>query len=95
MAAAERWGAVKGPARLDRELTPLESIGPLRFGMSVDEVAALLPGMTELRRFQADPSFRETLGVEFGTAPAEPAAYTYFFDRRCSASWSTRSTDPR
>lgn len=82
MAAAELRGAVKGPARLDWELMPLDGVGPLRFGMPIDEVAAVLPGMTELRRFQADPSFRETLGVEFGTGRAEPAVYAYFVDGR-------------
>lgn len=50
--------------------------------MRITEVAAALPGMTELRRFQADPSFPETLGVEFGTGREEPAAYSYFVDGR-------------
>jgi hypothetical protein len=74
--------AVKGSARLSWELMPLESVGPLSFGMRVAEVAAVLPGMSELRRFEADPSFRETVGVEFGTGPAEPAVYSYFVDGR-------------
>ncbi|MFJ8060955.1 hypothetical protein [Streptomyces sp. NPDC096142] len=56
----------------------LEGVGPLRFGMPITEVAAVLPGMAELRRFRADPSFREILGVEFGTERAEPAVYAYF-----------------
>jgi hypothetical protein len=82
MVAAELRGAVKGPARLDWELMPLEGVGPLCFGMRVTEVAAVLPGMAELRRFQADPSFREILGVEFGKGCAEPAVYAYFIDGR-------------
>ncbi|WP_326793269.1 hypothetical protein OHA79_43715 [Streptomyces sp. NBC_00841] len=82
MAAAELRGAAKGPARLDWELMPLEGVGPLCFGMRIAEVAAVLPGMTELRRFQADPSFQETVGVEFGTGRAEPAVYAYFVDGR-------------
>lgn len=61
MAAAELRGAVKVPTRLEWELMPLEGVGPLCFGMRITEVAAvLLPGMAELRRFQADP-FRDTL----------------------------------
>lgn len=82
MAAAEVQGAVKKPARLQWELMPLEGVGPLCFGMRINQVAAVLPGMTELRRFQADPSFREILGVEFGTGCAEPAVYAYFMDGR-------------
>lgn len=82
MAAAEVQGAVKKPARLQWELMPLEGVGPLCFGMRINQVAAVLPGMTELRRFQADPSFREILGVEFGTGRAEPAVYAYFMDGR-------------
>lgn len=82
MAAAELRGAVKGPARLDWELMPLDGVGPLLFGMPIDEVAAVMLGMTELRRFQADPSFRENLGVEFGTRRAEPAVYAYCVDGR-------------
>ena len=78
MAEEEPQSAVTEPAPADWELMPLESVGPLRFGMRVTEVAAVLPGMTEVRRFQADPSFPETLGVEFGTGPAEPAVYAYF-----------------
>ncbi|QMV24715.1 hypothetical protein GQS52_26435 [Streptomyces sp. SCUT-3] len=50
--------------------------------MRVAEVAAALPGMTETRRFQADPSFHEVRGVEFGTGRAEPAVYAYFVDGR-------------
>ncbi|MFF9869598.1 hypothetical protein ACF1G0_30065 [Streptomyces sp. NPDC013953] len=48
--------------------------------MRTTEVAAVLPAMIELRRFQADPSFPETLGVEFGTGREEPAVYFYFVD---------------
>lgn len=61
---------------------PLEGVGPLRFGMRVSEVTAVLPGMTEIRRFQAAPSCRETLGVEFGTGCASPAVYAYFIEGR-------------
>ncbi|MFD8910398.1 hypothetical protein [Streptomyces sp. NPDC059575] len=65
---------------MDWELMPLEGVGPLWFGMRIAEVAGALSGMTELRRLQADPSFPETLGVEFGTT--EPAVHTYFVDGR-------------
>ncbi|WTX00182.1 hypothetical protein OG216_45580 [Streptomycetaceae bacterium NBC_01309] len=65
---------------MDWELVPLESVGPLRFGMRIAEVAAALPGMIELRRFQADPHFEEIGGVEFGTRHAEPAVYAYLVD---------------
>jgi hypothetical protein len=58
----------------------LEAVGPLCFGMNTAEAAAALPDMIELRRFQADPSFREILGLEFGAAPSEPAVYAYFID---------------
>lgn len=81
MAAAELRGAVKVSARLDWELMPLEGVGPLCFGMCITEVAAVLPGMTELRRFKAAP-FSETLGVEFGVGRAKPAVYAYFIDGR-------------
>ncbi|MER6378132.1 hypothetical protein ABT255_60315 [Streptomyces mirabilis] len=91
MAAAELRGAVKVSARLDWELMPLEGVGPLCFGMRITEVAAVLPGMTELRRFKAAP-FSETLGVEFGMGRAKPAVYAYFIGGRCSASRSTQST---
>ncbi|CAL9366838.1 hypothetical protein [Streptomyces sp. enrichment culture] len=84
MAAAEPRGAGKGPARPDWELMPLEGVGPLWFGMRVTEVAAVLPSMSELRRFPAGPSFPEVLGVEFGTRRAEPAVYAYFLDDRLS-----------
>ncbi|MFD7130646.1 hypothetical protein [Streptomyces sp. NPDC059894] len=62
------------------ELIPLEGVGPLCFGMGITEVAAVLSGMTELNRFQVDPSFREILGLEFGTGPAAPAVYAYFVE---------------
>ncbi|WP_371592140.1 hypothetical protein [Streptomyces virginiae] len=70
------------PTRPDWELTPLEGVGPLRFGMRLAEVVAALPDLTALRRFQADPTYRETLGVEFAAAPAEPAVPAYFVDGR-------------
>ncbi|WP_314251582.1 hypothetical protein [Streptomyces sp. DSM 40907] len=83
---------MRRPSRWDWELMPLEGVGPLRFGMRIAEVAAALPGMTALRRFQADPSFREILGVEFGTGRAEPAVYAYFVEGRlfCVASDAVR-----
>ncbi|MFE5521801.1 hypothetical protein ACFQ9Q_29390 [Streptomyces virginiae] len=70
------------PTRPDWELTPLEGVGPLRFGMRLAEVVAALPELTALRRFQADPTSRETLGVEFASGPAEPAVHAYFVDGR-------------
>lgn len=59
-------------------LTPLASIGPLRFGMSLDAAAMALPEIPELRRFQAEPFFPEILGIQLGLSPAEPAVYEYF-----------------
>ncbi|MEY2229010.1 hypothetical protein [Streptomyces sp. BF23-19] len=70
------------PTRPDWELTPLEGVGPLRFGMRLAEVAAAVPDLTTLRHFRADPSSRETLGVEFASGPAEPAVHAYFVDGR-------------
>ncbi|MGW2647518.1 hypothetical protein ACWC2T_21955 [Streptomyces sp. NPDC001393] len=61
-------------------LTPLEGVGPLRFGMSVDEAALALPEAPELQRFQAEPWFPEVVGVQLGRSPAEPAVYEYFDD---------------
>ncbi|GAA3204943.1 hypothetical protein GCM10020256_00060 [Streptomyces thermocoprophilus] len=81
-ATAERQGVVKGPERWAWELTPLEGVGPLRFGLRVTEVAAVLPDMSELRRFQADPWFPKTLGMEFGAGRGEPAVSCYFIDGR-------------
>lgn len=81
MAAAELWGAVRG---VDATGVGAHAPGkrrPLSFDMRLAEGAAALPGMTELRRFQADPSY-ETLGLEFGTGRAEPAVYAYFVDGR-------------
>lgn len=80
MAAAVPRGAAKRASRLDWELMPLEGVGPLRFGMRIAEVGAALPGMTEIRQFQADPGFPEPLGVEFGVGRAQPAVYAYFAD---------------
>lgn len=59
-------------------LTPLESVGPLRFGMTMDEAAAAQHEAHELRRFQADPHFPEVVGIELGSRPAEPVLYEYF-----------------
>ncbi len=82
MAAAEHRDAVARRTRADWELMPLDGVGPLRFGMPITEVTAVLPGMSELRRFQAGPSEPNTLGVAFGTEPAEPAVYGYFISGR-------------
>ncbi|MDT6988345.1 hypothetical protein ACFSUJ_33535 [Streptomyces lusitanus] len=38
--------------------------------------------MSELRRFQADPWFPKTLGVEFGAGRGRPAVSCYFIDGR-------------
>lgn len=59
-------------------LTPLEGVGPLRFGMLADEVEAALPGALALSRFQADPYFPEISGVQLGFRLAAPAVYVYF-----------------
>ena len=59
-------------------LTPLESVGPLQFGMSMDEAAMALPKTAELRRFQAEPYFPEVVGIQLGLSPAEPTVYEYF-----------------
>lgn len=64
------------------ELMPLEGVGPLCFGMRITGVAAVLPGMTELGRFQARPSIGQAVGVEFGVGRANPAVYAYFVDGR-------------
>lgn len=40
------------PSRPVWLLQPLDNVGPLRFGMSADEVVAALPGARELSRFQ-------------------------------------------
>ena len=59
-------------------LTPLDNVGPLRFGISADEVEEALPGARELSRFQADPFFPEILGIQYGLQSAAPAVFTYF-----------------
>lgn len=59
-------------------LTPLESAGPLRFGMLAGEVQAALPEALAVSRFQADPHSPEISGVQFGFRPAAPAVYAYF-----------------
>ncbi len=61
---------------------PLEGVGPLRFGMRPAEVAAALPDLTARRRFQADPTFRGKVGVEFVVGRAEPAVHAYFVGDR-------------
>ncbi|OIJ88824.1 hypothetical protein BIV23_42140 [Streptomyces monashensis] len=59
-------------------LTPLESVGPLQFGMSMDQAAAALPEIPELRRFQAEPWFPEVVGIQLGVSREEPAVHEYF-----------------
>lgn len=59
-------------------LTPLESVGPLRFGMTGDEAAAVLRECRVFRRFQAEPNCPEVVGIELGFHPGEPALYEYF-----------------
>jgi len=59
-------------------ITPLENVGPLRFGMSVEEASAAVPEAQELRRFQAEPYFPEIVGIELGFRSEEPAFYEYF-----------------
>ena len=51
------------PARPVWMLTPLDKVGPLRFGMSADQVEQALPDARELSRFQADPFSPEILGL--------------------------------
>lgn len=65
-------------ARAVWTLTPLEGVGPLRFGMTVDKAATALSEASELRRFQADPFRPEVVGVQLGLSPAEPTVYEYF-----------------
>ncbi|MFB7370325.1 hypothetical protein ACFC0D_10830 [Streptomyces sp. NPDC056222] len=66
------------PAQPVWMLTPLESVGPLRFGMHACEVKAALPGAFELSRFSADPFFPDICGIQLGFHPAVPALYAYF-----------------
>ncbi|MFC9792363.1 hypothetical protein [Streptomyces sp. NPDC057695] len=66
------------PGRPVWGLTPLENVGPLRFGMSAEEVRAALPEAMELSRFSADPSHPEVYGLQLGFRPAVPAVYAYF-----------------
>ncbi|MEU3552687.1 hypothetical protein [Streptomyces fragilis] len=66
------------PVRPVWVLTPLESVGPLRFGMFADEVRAALPEAVELSRFSAEPFYPEIYGLQLGFHPAVPAVYAYF-----------------
>ncbi|MFB8077854.1 hypothetical protein [Streptomyces sp. NPDC056013] len=75
-AGGEESGAE--PVRPVWVLEPLESVGPLHFGMSADEVRAALPEAHELSRFSADPYSPRVYGLQLGFHPAVPAAYTYF-----------------
>ncbi|MFI8293020.1 hypothetical protein ACIGBL_28155 [Streptomyces sp. NPDC085614] len=66
------------PGRPVWVLNPLESVGPLRFGMSADEVRAALPGVFELKSFSAEPFYPDVYGLQLGFHPAVPAVYMYF-----------------
>lgn len=66
------------PARPVWVLTPLDKVGPLRFGMCADEVGAVLPGARELSRFKADPFYPEIQGIQFAMQSADLAVFTYF-----------------
>ena len=55
MAADERRDSAEESARQLWMLVPLETVGPLTFGMGTEDVAVALAGMSELDRFQADP----------------------------------------
>ncbi|MFE7529680.1 hypothetical protein ACFU7Y_28800 [Kitasatospora sp. NPDC057542] len=50
--------------------------------MLITEAAAVLPGMSELCRFQAGPSEPDTVGVAFGAERAKPAVHGYFIGDR-------------
>ncbi|MFJ9713846.1 hypothetical protein [Streptomyces sp. NPDC101234] len=82
MAAAELQGGVKVLAPLDWELMPLEGVGPLRFGMRITDVAAVLPGMHDRAASVPGRPLFGALGVEFGMGHAKPAVYAYFIDDR-------------
>ena len=60
-------------------VTPLEGVGPLRFGMTVEDAVAALPEARVLRRFQAGPHFPEVVGVGLAWQPEAPGLYGYFF----------------
>ncbi|MFF0428974.1 hypothetical protein ACFYUJ_31850 [Streptomyces sp. NPDC004520] len=66
------------PGRPVWVLNPLENVGPLRFGMSPDEVRAALPEAFELKRFSAEPFYPDVYGFQLGFHPAVPAVYAYF-----------------
>ncbi|MEU6946171.1 hypothetical protein ABZ957_13205 [Streptomyces sp. NPDC046316] len=66
------------PVRPVWVLTPLESVGPLHFGMSADEVRAALPDALELNRFSAEPFYPDIYGLQLGFHPTAPAVYSYF-----------------
>ncbi len=66
------------PVRPVWVLTPLESVGPLRFGMSAGEVRAALPEAVELSRFSAEPFYLEIYGRRLGFHPGMRAVSTYF-----------------
>lgn len=59
-------------------LVPLENVGPLHFGMSIDEAAAAVSDAVELRWFQADAWDAEIVGVELGCDASGAAFYEYF-----------------
>jgi hypothetical protein len=66
------------PGRPVWVLDPLDSVGPLHFGMSPDEVRAALPEAFELKRFSAEPFFPDVYGLQLGFHLGVPAVYTYF-----------------
>ena len=76
--------------------TPLDSVGPLRFGMTVEEPAAALPEAREIRRFRADLHF-DVVGIELGFGAGKRAVYEYSPPPvvRCSVLRLTLFTVPR
>ncbi|WP_043175865.1 hypothetical protein [Streptomyces sp. NRRL B-24484] len=76
--AADGRRAAEDPGRPVWVLPPLEGVGPLRFGMRAEEVAAAVPDAHWLGRFEAEPYWPEILGLRFGFRPAVPAVYAYF-----------------
>lgn len=75
---SEAGGTSTEPGRPVWLLNPLESVGPLQFGMSADEVRAALPEAFELKHFPAEPFFPDVYGLQLGFHPSVPAVYTYF-----------------
>lgn len=78
MAADEGRDSAAESARQLWMLVPLETVGPLTFGMGIDDVAVALAGMSELDRFQADPHSAGVLGARFCADGTTSAVHTYF-----------------